>query len=85
MVDIEVKGDRELEERNQKFELTNEKDIIFKFKETVPKMKQRHSFHFILSFFQHLDDLSFNTPLLIPPDALLIIVNSSVSFSCFII
>ena len=39
MVDIEEKGDWTLEERNQKFVLTNEKDIIFKFKETVPKMK----------------------------------------------
>ena len=39
MVDIEVKGDWTQEERNQKFVLTNEKDIIFKFKETVPKIK----------------------------------------------
>ena len=39
MVDIEVKGDWTLEERKQKLVLTNEKDIMFKFKETVPKMK----------------------------------------------
>ena len=34
--DIDVKGDWTLEERNQNFVLKNEKDIIFKFKETVP-------------------------------------------------
>ena len=39
IVDIEVKGDWTLEERNRKFVLTNEKKIVFKFKETVPNMK----------------------------------------------
>ena len=39
IVDIEVKGDWTMEERNQKFVLTNEKEIVFKFKETVPNLK----------------------------------------------